>query len=148
MLRAADVMSRDVIHVKEDTPIFEAIGLLAQNDISGLPVVKDDMTLAGVLSEKDVIVLFYECGKAEDKMVADYMTYPAVCFEEDEPLLDICDFLLKNIFRRVPITSKGKLVGIISVSDVLEAVLRMRERALAKERQPADVTTSQRIGNC
>lgn len=148
MLRAADVMSRDVIYVKEDTPIFDAVGLLAQNDISGLPVVKGDMTLAGVLSEKDVVVLFYEYSQAEGKTVADYMTYPAVCFEEDEPLLDVCDFLLKNIFRRVPITSKGKLVGIISVSDVLEAVLRMRERALAKARRPADVTTSQRAANC
>ena len=126
MLRARDVMSKDVISVKNETPILEAIKILVENHISGLPVVKDDMTLTGILSEKDAIVLFYESDEAENKTVSDYMTSPAVCFEEGEALLNVCDFLAKNIFRRVPITLNGKLVGIISIRDVLKSILQLR----------------------
>ncbi|MFB0554162.1 MAG: HPP family protein [Phycisphaerae bacterium] len=126
MLRARDIMNPDVITVKKDTPIFEAVKLLVENNISGLPVVEDDMTLMGVLSEKDVIELFYESERAEDKTVNDYMTYPAVHFEENNALLNVCDFLVKNIFRRVPVTSDGRLVGIISIQDILNAILRLR----------------------
>ncbi len=76
-----------------------------KHGISGMPVVTDDMTLVGIVSEKDLIKLFY--GKeGENKRVRDFMTQPAVHFDVDESLLDVCDFLMKNIFRRVPITSK------------------------------------------
>lgn len=127
MLRARDVMSTNVISVKKDDPIFEAVKLLVENNISGLPVVEDDMTLAGILSEKDVVDLFYEAERAEDKTVSDYMTYPAVCFEDNNALLNVCNFLGKNIFRRVPVTSNGKLVGIISIQDILNSVLQLRQ---------------------
>jgi len=131
MLRARDVMNKDIVSVKKETPIHEAVSLMVENDISGLPVVKDDMTLTGVLSEKDVVTLFYENKEAENKTVNDYMTYPAVCFEENEALLDVCDFFARNIFRRVPITSQGKLVGIISVRDILKSILRLRQEEVA-----------------
>jgi len=126
MLRARDIMNTNVISVKKDTPIFEAVELLVDNNISGLPVVEDDMTLTGVLSEKDVVELFYDSEQAEDKMVNDYMTYPAVHFEENNALMNICDFLVKNIFRRIPVTSDGKLVGIISIQDILNTILQLR----------------------
>ena len=126
MLKARDIMSTDIFSVKKDTPIFEAVKLLVEHDVSGLPVVEDDMTLVGILSEKDVVDLFYESEKAENKTVNDYMTDPAVHFNDNSALVNVCDFLLKNIFRRVPITSEGKLIGIISIKDVLNAVLQMR----------------------
>ncbi len=132
MLKARDIMNTNVVSVKKDTPIFEAVKLLAEHNISGLPVVEDDMTLAGILSEKDVVDLFYESEKAENKTVNDYMTDPAVHFEENSALVNICDFLIKNIFRRVPVTSEGKLIGIISVKDVLNLVLHLRQEKAAQ----------------
>jgi CBS domain-containing protein len=126
MLKARDIMNTNVFSVKKETPIFEAVKLLVEQNISGLPVVEDDMTLEGILSEKDVVDLFYESEKAENKTVNDYMTDPAVHFEENSDLVNICDFLRKNIFRRVPVTSDGKLIGIISVKDVLNSVLQLR----------------------
>ena len=57
------------------------------------------------------------------------MTERAVSFDKDENFLDVCDFLSKNLFRRVPITSKGKLVGLISITDIIEYTLKLiRER--------------------
>ena len=132
MLKARDIMNTNVVSVKKDTPIFEAVKLLVEHNISGLPVVKDDMTLVGLLSEKDVVDLFYESEKAENKTVNDYMTDPAVHFEENSALVNICDFLIKNIFRRVPVTSEGKLIGIISVKDVLNLVLHLRQEKAAQ----------------
>jgi CBS domain-containing protein len=122
-----DIMTKDVVSVKTDTPIFEALELMAERDVSGLPVVDDDMTLIGVLSEKDVLTLLYDQHEEEqEKRVSDFMTQPALYFDENENLLDICDFLKKNVFRRVPITSEGKLVGIISIRDVISFILRLR----------------------
>ena len=127
MLKARDIMIKNVVSVKKDTPIFEAVKILVEHNISGLPVVEDDMTLVGILSEKDVVDLFYESEKAEKKTVNDYMTDPAVNFDENSALVNICDFLIKNIFRRVPVTSNGKLIGIISIKDVLNSVLQMKQ---------------------
>ena len=127
MIRAKDIMSTNVISVKNDDPIFEAIKLLVDKNISGLPVVDDNMTLTGILSEKDVVDLFYEHEEADGKTVGDYMTHPAVCFDENNALLNVCNFLAKNIFRRIPVTSGGKLVGIISIKDILNSVLQSRQ---------------------
>jgi CBS domain-containing protein len=127
MLRARDVMKYNVISVNKDTPILEAMKLLVDNNISGLPVIEDDMTLVGMLSEKDVVDLFYESDKAQSKTVDDYMTCPAVHFEENHALMNVCNFLVKNIFRRVPITTEGKLVGIISISDILRFILLLNQ---------------------
>jgi CBS domain-containing protein len=127
MLRAKDVMSTNVISVKEDDPILEAVQLLVENNISGMPVLNDDMTLTGILSEKDLVNLFYENQEADGKTVGDYMTHPAVSFDGNNALLNVCNFLVKNIFRRVPITSGGKLVGIISIQDILNSVLKSRQ---------------------
>jgi len=128
MIRAKDIMSTNVISVKKDDSIFDAVKLLVEKNISGLPVVDDDMNLTGILSEKDVVDLFYERENAEGKTVGDYMTHPAVCFDENNALLNVCNFLVKNIFRRVPVTSGGKLVGIISIQDILSSVLQLRQK--------------------
>ena len=126
---AKDIMIKDVITVKTDTPIPEAMELVAKYDISGLPVVADDMPLVGILSEKDMVNLLYTPGNQHEKAVSDFMTQPALYFDEDESLLDVCDFLKKNVFRRVPITSKGNLVGIISIRDVIEYILQLNRES-------------------
>jgi IMP dehydrogenase len=131
MLKAKDIMTKDVITVKTDIPIYNVLELIAKHNISGLPVVEDDMTLVGIVSEKDILSLFYDGEQGWEKTVDDFMTQPPLFFDEDESLLDVCDFLRKNVFRRVPITSKGKLVGIISIRDVLEHILQRRHERIS-----------------
>ncbi|HUS72004.1 MAG TPA: CBS domain-containing protein [Sedimentisphaerales bacterium] len=131
MLTAKDIMTKHIISVKADTPIYDVLELIAKHDISGLPVVEDDLTLIGIISEKDVLSLFYDSEEECQKTVDDFMTQPPLFFDADESLLDVCDFLKKNVFRRVPITSKGKLVGIISIRDVIEYILQLRGEKIA-----------------
>ena len=123
MLSAEEIMTRDVITVKEDTPIHEAMEIMLKERISGVPVVFDDMSLAGVLSEKDVVPLLYDKEGLNTNKVRYFMTEHAISFDIEDSLIDICDFLSKGLVRRVPITSKGKLIGIVSVSDIIKYTL-------------------------
>ena len=122
MLRAKDIMTREVISVRRELPINQALDLVVKNSISGMPVVDDEMNLIAILSEKDLLQLFNKPEESRTGTVNDFMTQPAVYFEENENLLDVCTFLMKNIFRRVPVTSNNKLVGIISIRDILKHI--------------------------
>ena len=126
MIRAGNIMTTEVITVGKDTPIYDAVELMATNNITGIPVVDKDMTLLGILTEKDVLRLFYAHKHEKDKTVDYFMTRPAVSFEEDANLRDICDCLMKNNFRRVPVTSRGKVVGLVSRADIIEYILQVR----------------------
>jgi len=128
MLEARDVMTRQVICIKKDTPIFEAIRLMVKNNVTGVPVVENDMTLVGMLSEQDVLRLFHTYDDEKDRMVNDFMTQPVVHFEEEELLLDVCYCLRDNSIRRVPVTSNGKVTGVISRSDILKCILELSEQ--------------------
>jgi CBS domain-containing protein len=132
MLEARDIMTKQVICIRKDTPIFEAVKLMVQNNITGVPVVEDDMTLVGMLSEQDVLRLFHTYDDEKDRTVSDFMTQPAIHFEEDELLLDVCYCLRDNSIRRVPVTSNGKVAGVISRSDILKYILELSEASTAK----------------
>ena len=124
MLKVKDIMTKDVIFVEKDTPVFEAMRLMAKNNITGVPVVEDDMTLIGILSEQDVLRLFHTYRDEKDRTVNNFMSQPAIHFDEEEPLLDVCYRLRDNPIRRIPVISQGKVVGIISRSDILKCILQ------------------------
>ncbi len=129
MLEAKDIMTKQVVCIRKDTPIFEAIRLMADNNITGIPVVEDDLILVGMLSEQDVLRLFHTYDDEKDRTVNDFMTQPAIHFEENEPLLDVCYCLRDNSIRRVPITSNGKVSGVISRSDILKCILQQSDNS-------------------
>lgn len=135
MLKAKHIMTKNIIYVKKDTPIYQCLVLMAEHKISGIPVVEDDMSLVGVISEKDVLHLFRADINQEEKTVKDFMTQPAIHFDESESLLDVCNFLAKNIFRRIPVTSKGKLVGIISRGDIIAHIVKAK-KSVGQELSP------------
>jgi CBS domain-containing protein len=129
MLEAKDIMTKQVVCIRKATPIFEAIRMMADNNITGIPVVEDDSTLVGMLSEQDVLRLLHTYDEEKDRTVNDFMTQPAIHFEENEPLLDVCYCLRDNSIRRVPITLNGKVTGVISRSDILKRILKQWENS-------------------
>jgi CBS domain-containing protein len=116
------IMSTDVVSVKRDTPVREVIELLVAHDVTGLPVVDDNGTLVGIVTEKDIMGLLADgqniSGRAED-----YMTREVVCFDEEDDLIAVCECLVANHFRRVPILRWGKLAGIISRRDLIKYII-------------------------
>lgn len=130
MVKAKDIMKKSVITVKRDTPIHEAIKTLVDNNITGLPVVNDDMTLVGIISEKDILrilahmdlLMVLDDIKKSNVTVEDFMTKEVVAFEEYDTLSDVCDCLIQKNFRRVPILSDGEVIGIISRRDLVKYI--------------------------
>lgn len=135
MLTAKDLMTTDVVTIRKDAPVYEAIDLMLQHEISGLPVVEPDMTLVGIITEKDVLHLYHRTGRDQYPAVGDLMTTPVICFEQDETFEGICLCLLSNDFRRLPVTSANKVVGIISRPDITRRILEtIRQDAVSSSR--------------
>lgn len=130
MLTAKDIMTSHVICIHKDTPIFEAINLMVTNSITGIPVIEDDSTLVGILSEQDVLRVFNNYEDEKDKTVSDFMTQPVIHFEEDEFVEDICNCMMQYSIRRVPITSNNHVVGVISRSDLLRQILDLQKNII------------------
>jgi len=126
-MKVKDVMTKDVISVRKDTPIFEAIELLVKKGISDMPVVEDDMALVGILSERDVLGLLCADKDEESKTVKDFMTRPVIQFSEDESLAKVCACLMHNACRRVPVILEGRVVGVVSSADIVRYIVRERD---------------------
>ncbi|MHC4324268.1 MAG: CBS domain-containing protein [Planctomycetota bacterium] len=116
------IMSTDVITVGSRTLIYDALEILLENEVTGLPVVNDDMMLVGIITEKDILRLL-SVVEDDSAVVEDFMTKEVVSFDQEEDLITICESLTKNHFRRIPIISKGKLAGIISRKDIIKYIL-------------------------
>ncbi len=128
MFRAKTIMKTNVISIARDTEVYEAIRLMAEKNVTGLPVVNEDQSLAGVITEKDVLKLLYD---SEDLpgTVEEFMTTDVTCFDQEDSLIDIVDSLINNHFRRVPILDEDRLVGIISRKDIIAYILKIRRKA-------------------
>ncbi|MBN1125569.1 MAG: CBS domain-containing protein [Sedimentisphaerales bacterium] len=130
MFKVKDIMIKAAICVSSDMPIYDAIRLLVNRNITGLPVVDAHLNLIGILSEKDVLSLLYDTEDRADQTVRDYMSTDVVSFDVNDNLIDLCDCLVNNHFRRVPITCNGKLAGIASRRDVIHAILKIKHQQL------------------
>lgn len=120
---AKDIMKPGLITVKRQTPVYKAMELLANYNISGLPVVDKNMHIEGIVSEKDILKLLYD-PNAKPGKVEEVMTKKVVCFDKNDTLFDICESLISNTFRRVMIVDDEQLVGIVSRADIIVSILR------------------------
>lgn len=120
MKTITEVMRPRPIVIHREDSVHRALELLIDNNISGLPVVDDDGRLVGVLSEKDLLKVFYE---PDSHTVASVMTSDPISFSSDAPLVDVIDCLMANDFRRVFVHDQKKLVGLISRADLMPAIL-------------------------
>jgi CBS domain-containing protein len=129
MFKASEIMTKVVICAWPEMPIYDAIRTLANRSITGFPVVDAELNLVGMFSEKDAIKTLHMPDEGPEQTVADFMSTNVVSFDTNGNLVDLCDCLLENPFRRVPVTDNGKLVGIASVSDAMRAILRLKRQA-------------------
>ena len=130
MLKAKDMMSKNVVSLKRKTPLLEALRILAENNITGLPVVNEDgsLNLVGIVSEKDFLSLLYGTHNWERETVDSIMTANPAYIDENATAREVCDCFRSNVFRRIPVVSKGKLVGIITTRDIVSFMAKRLER--------------------
>ena len=114
-LKVSDVMTTEVITVKENQTKQQAARLLAQHRISGLPVVNNDNTVVGVVTEFDVI-------SREGQGVSDIMTRGLISVTPDTDLEEARRILVHERIKRLLVLDQGRLVGIVSRADLVREV--------------------------
>lgn len=132
--KARDLMQIGVRTIEKSNSVYDAIGMLGQHRISGLPVM-DGPNLVGIITEKDILQLVFR----EEHLpgpVEKYMTRNVIMFDEDDSITKIWTYLVRQSYRRVPIVRNGRLTGIISRTDLIRA--HMNElRSSVKISEPA-----------
>ena len=153
-MKAEDVMTRDVISIDPDATVLQAARLMLQHHISGLPVVDKEGKLVGVLSEGDFLRrretkterrrsrwleflmgpgrIASEYSHSHGRKVSEVMTPDVQTVDESSPLEDIVELMERRRIKRVPVICGGQLVGIVTRSNLMHAMV-----SLARVAQPA-----------
>lgn len=143
-MKARDIMSTKVVTVSPSTSVRDIAGLMVEKHVSGLPVLNDNGTLVGIVSEGDLLrrpeigtqkhrrrwVSFFsgvdsqarEFTKSHALRAGDVMTEQVIHVSEQTPLGDVVGLMEKHNIKRLPVLSDGKLVGIVSRADLLRAL--------------------------
>ncbi len=148
MLKARDIMTREVITVKSQTSVKELATLLSLHHISGAPVIDDGGAVIGVVTESDLIdqskkihiptvitildSVFYlenpdkmeqEMKKIAGSKVGDICTSHPVTVEEDTPLDEIATIMAEKNVHTLPVVNAKRLVGVIGKKDIIKTLI-------------------------
>jgi len=123
-LRICDTMQERPIAIRPESPLHRALELMIEHEISGLPVVDAEGRIVGALNESDLLKIFYE---PEATDVASVMTHDPTVVSVRAPLVDLVDQLMSSDFRRVIVHEDGKLVGIVTRTQLMPAILERLE---------------------
>ena len=125
MLTARDIMTTELVTIRPDWTVQDAIELLLAERISGLPVVERDGRLVGIVSEFALLAIAYDSSVMKE-FVAQHMTTDVLSVDLDDPIRKVADLCIAHRVRRVPVMEHGRMVGIIARRDVLKAVYDMQ----------------------
>src|SRR5438874_6374278 len=106
-------MNRNVISFKEDTPVEEVARVLNEKHITGAPVVGEDGHVTGIVSEVDVF-------SKKGAHARDIMSAHVISITEDTGIDEAARLFVSERIRRLPVMAKGRMVGLLSRSDVLD----------------------------
>jgi predicted transcriptional regulator len=138
-----EIMTKSARTVSAETPLIEVVSLMCLYRFSGLPVV-DGEKLVGFVAERDVLHRLFPSleelldggasvdydkmmGKYSDVMnleVQDLMTEKVITVQPDMHILKAATVMVRNKFRRIPVSDGGILVGMLSLGDVHKAIFQ------------------------
>lgn len=146
---AADVMTSPAITVAPNTPVAEIARLLTEKSISAVPVCGADGTLVGMVSEDDIIKPFRESVRSRrdwwlgviaegEEMAQEFLEFlrpdnrtaegimirHVIAVERDASLPELAELMVKHRIKRVPVVAEGRVVGVVSRSDLVSAIAR------------------------
>ena len=148
MLNAGDIMTTEVITVKEETPLKELAEILYKNHINGVPVVDDEGLLIGIICESDLVrkdkklhiptvvalfdaVFYLESSKTLEKeikqisatTVSDLFTREVVTVDEKTPIDEIATIMTQKKIYTIPVMDGKRMVGIVGKGDVIRTFI-------------------------
>jgi CBS domain-containing protein len=125
-MTARDLMQSDVTAVREDASVGQLCDIFQAQHVNGVPVVGDDGSLVGIVSEEDVLFGAMGIPQGEAPAVAgrvgDIMTSPAICATEETDIVELCRMMWGMRIHHIPIVSGTKVIGIVSSLDLVRAV--------------------------
>lgn len=126
----------EIISIAPDDSVTAALALLSENKIGATLVLNQDGSIAGILSERDLVHAVHRCHKDFfEKRVSDLMTTEVVTCSPREPVTGIMGMMTAHRFRHVPVVDDGKLVGVISIGDVVKSRIAEAESEVEALRQ-------------
>lgn len=123
---------REILGIGPDATVFDALELMAEKGVGAL-VVMDANRLVGIMSERDYArkVVLLDRGSHETK-VAEIMTSEVVTVEPARTVTECMELMTERRFRHLPVVVDGDLIGVISIGDVVKAVIS-EQRFLIEE---------------
>jgi CBS domain-containing protein len=121
-----DYMTADVVHVDIPGNRDDVLKILKRTGISGVPVLKNKK-LVGIITRKDLL------GKPEETQLGLLMTPKPVTIESDADIRDAARLLVKHRIRRLPVVEDNKLIGLLSVADLIHAIAQMKIKEEIKD---------------
>ncbi len=123
-MRIGDVLrakpSHEVITIGPDAGVRELVARLAEHNVGALIVSSDGTTVDGIVSERDVVRHLHHDGTVINNTVAAIMTAAVETCDEETPLDDLMKVMTERRVRHVPVVNGDRLVGIISIGDVVK----------------------------
>lgn len=148
MIKAKDIMTRDILSVTPDTEIVKAAKILLKNRINGLPVIDDSGKLVGILCQSDLVAqqktipipsvftllesfvpltsmkrIDKEVEKIAALKVAQAMTPKPVTVEPETSIEDVARLMVDKKYHTLPVMEGDKIVGVVGKEDVLKTLL-------------------------
>lgn len=120
-------MNTNVVTVKADTVVTDAISKMLEHDISTLPVLDADDKLIGIMSEHDIMNFTFS-GDADDTTVSEAMTRTVTTYPPDTDLATLVNCCVTKRIRVVPIVEGDKIAGVIGRRDILRETLQLYRR--------------------
>jgi CBS domain-containing protein len=121
---------RQVIGIRPEATIIEALGLMAEKNVGAVIVLSEDGELVGILSERDYARKIALKGRTSaDTAVSEIMTSSVSTVSPDASVDDCMEMMTEGRFRHLPVVEDGRVVGVISIGDIVKAVIE-RQRAL------------------
>lgn len=109
-----------LVSVSPEQPVQEAVVLLAQHNIGAVVVLNQAGKLSGIISERDVVRHLLDKADALSQQVRSLMTTQVItCLPQDD-LMSVAHMMTERRFRHMPVVENGKLLGMISIGDVLK----------------------------
>jgi CBS domain-containing protein len=112
---------QDVVTISPGAGVRELLALLDEHNVGALIVSDDGVTVAGIVSERDVVRSLARDEAALDAVVADIMTTVVQTCEGTSLVDDLMQVMTEHRVRHVPVLTDGQLTGIISIGDVVKS---------------------------
>jgi CBS domain-containing protein len=120
---------REVVTIEPSASLAEAVRLLAEKRIGAALVLGADRRIAGIISERDVVRTLAERGaSALNEQVSGTMTRKVETCNESESVANIMERMTAGKFRHMPVVDQGRLVGVVSIGDIVKHRVQEMER--------------------